>query len=44
MIKIKDKKLAEQVEKNPITKEQFEAVLRKASQQKPKPSPKSSKT
>ncbi len=44
MLEIKDKKLAEQVEKNPITKEQFEVVLKKACEQKPKPSPKSSKT
>jgi len=43
-VEIKDKKLAEQIKKNPIAKEQFEAVLEKACEQKPKPSPKSSKT
>lgn len=32
MFKIKDKKLAEQIKKHPITKEQFEAVLKKACQ------------
>lgn len=44
MFKIKDKKLAEQIEKGPIKKEQFESLLKKACEQKPKPSPKSSKT
>ncbi len=44
VLEIKDKKLAEQIDKNPITKEQFEAVLKKACGQKPTPSPKSSKT
>jgi len=44
MFKIKDKKLAEQIEKDPINKEQFESLLKKACEQKPKPSPKSSKT
>jgi hypothetical protein len=44
MIEIKDKKLKEQIEKDPIAKQDFEVLLEKASQQKPKPSPKSSKT
>ena len=44
MKQIKDKKLAEQIEKNPTTKQDFEALLNKACKQKPKPSPKQSKT
>jgi hypothetical protein len=44
MAEIKDKKLAEQIDKHSITKEQFETILKKASEQKSKPSPKSSKT
>ena len=42
MTEIKDKKLARQIEKNPTTKQDFEALLRKAASTKP--SPKQSKT
>jgi len=44
MREIKDKRLAEKIEKNPISKKQFEAVLKKVSHRigKPKSSPKSS--
>lgn len=44
MAEIKDKKLKEQIERNPIAKQDFETLLKKAAQQKPKPLPKSSKT
>jgi hypothetical protein len=44
MKQIKDKKLARQIIENPIAKEDFESVLKKACQQKPKPSPRQSKT
>jgi hypothetical protein len=46
MIRIKDKKLAEQIKRHPVSKEQFETALKKTSQriEKPKPSPKQSKT
>jgi len=46
MREIKDKRLAEKIEKNPTSKKQFETVLKKACQpiKKPKSSPKQSKT
>jgi len=46
MTEIKDKKLAEQIKKSPITKGKFESALKKACQpiKKPKSSPKRSKT
>jgi hypothetical protein len=40
MTKIRDEDIRNQT----TTKQDFEALLKKASQQKPKPSPKSSKT
>jgi hypothetical protein len=44
MVEIKDKKLAEQIGKNPISKQAFEDSLKKACSPKPKSSPKQSKT
>ena len=44
MREIKDKRLAEKIERNLITKEQVETLLKKACEQKPKSSPKQSKT
>ena len=44
MKEIKDKKLAKQIKQNTITKQDFEALLKKACQTKPTPSPKQSKT
>ena len=46
MVEIKDKKLAEQIEKSLLTKEQFDATLKKACQpiKKLQSSPKQSKT
>jgi hypothetical protein len=44
MVEIKDKKLAEQIKKNPVAKRDFEALLKKAGSTKPKSSPKQSKT
>jgi hypothetical protein len=41
---IKDKKLAEQIKKKPIAKGDFEVLLKKACEQKPKSSPEQSKT
>jgi hypothetical protein len=43
-MKIKDEKLAQQIRENPNTKQDFEALLKKACGQKPKSSPKQSKT
>jgi hypothetical protein len=42
MKEIKDKKLAKQIKQNPITKQEFEGLLKKAC--KPKPCSESSKT
>jgi hypothetical protein len=44
MQEIKDEKLAERIEKNPITKDQFEGLLSKACKTKPKSSAKLSRT
>ena len=46
MSEIKDRKLAKQIEKNPITPEQFNDTLKRVCKriEKPKPSPKQSKT
>ena len=46
MVEIKDKKLAKQIEENPIAKEQFESALKKACQpiEKSQSFPKSSET
>jgi len=45
MVEIKGKKLAEQIEKHPITKKQFETVLKKVCKaKKPQSSPKPSGT
>lgn len=44
MVEIEDKKLAEQIKKNPVAKRDFEALLKKACEQKPKSSPEQSKT
>jgi hypothetical protein len=44
MFKIKDEKLAKQIEQSTVTREEFEALLDKTCQVKPKPSPKASGT
>ena len=43
-IEIEQDDIKELIEKNTITKEQFKTLLKKVSEQKPKPSPERSKT